>query len=278
MTDTPRFGLRPRDERPLVMGVVNVTPDSFSDGGSYLDPDQAVAHALQLVEEGADILDIGGESTRPGADDVSVDEECARVLPVIERLIGKTDRPISIDTRKAAVMRAAVAAGARLINDVSALSYDVGALAAAAAADVPVVLMHAQGAPKTMQDAPAYDDVVAEIAAYLEGRAEAAMDAGLRRDNIILDPGVGFGKTLGHNLSLMKHLGRIRELGYPLLLGASRKSFIGKIDGSAVDARLGGSLAAALWGAANGADIVRVHDVAETVQALAVWRGVAEAG
>ena len=261
---------------PLIMGVVNVTPDSFSDGGAFLDPARAVDHALGLVEAGAEILDIGGESTRPGADPVSLDAERARVIPVIERLAGATDAILSIDTRKAGVMKAALGAGAGMINDVSALRHDPDALAVAAAFGAPIVLMHAKGEPKTMQADPRYDDVLAEVEAFFRARIAACAAAGIGPDRLILDPGIGFGKRLHHNLELIRGLGRFRAFGLPLLLGASRKSFIGAIEAAAggdvapADRRLGGSLAAALAGAAAGADILRVHDVAELRQALLV--------
>ena len=254
------------------MGVVNVTPDSFSDGGSAFDPDAAVEHALRLVAAGADVLDIGGESTRPGADPVSETEEIARTEPVIARLSRLTDRPISIDTRRIGTARAAFAAGATIWNDVSALADD-GAMTFAAGSRCDVILMHMQGAPKTMQAAPRYEDVVAEVEAFLLARAAAAEAAGVAKARIWLDPGIGFGKTLAHNVALMGALRRLCAMGYPVLLGASRKGFIAALDKSSPgpDARLGGSLAAALWGARSGCAMVRVHDVAETAQALTVW-------
>lgn len=261
---------------PLIMGIVNVTPDSFSDGGAFFDAEAAIAHGLRLAEEGADILDIGGESTRPGADPVDLDEELRRVLPVIEGLAGRTDAVLSIDTRKAAVMTAALDAGAEIINDVSALRHDPDALATAAATQAPIVLMHARGAPKTMQDDPRYEDVVGEVAAFFEARIAACAEAGIPRARLILDPGVGFGKRLEHNLALIRATPRFRALGCPVLVGASRKSFIGMLEEtvgapvSKADRRLGGSIAAALAGAAAGAAILRVHDVAETRQALLV--------
>jgi dihydropteroate synthase len=261
--------------RPLVMGVVNVTPDSFSDGGRFLDPAAALAQARRLIGEGADMLDIGGESTRPGAEPTGEAEEAARVLPVIEAIRAETAVPISIDTVKPSVARAAVAAGASMWNDVSALG-DFGALETAASLGCQVVLMHMQGAPRTMQDHPHYEDVVGEVEAFLAARAEAAIRAGVRREAIWLDPGIGFGKTLAHNLALLAHLDRLGRLGFPILLGVSRKSFIRSIDrrAEAADDRLGGSLAAALWGARAGAAAVRVHDVRETAQALKVWTAI----
>jgi dihydropteroate synthase len=260
-------------DRPRLMGVVNVTPDSFSDGGRYLSADKAIAHALQLEAEGADMLDIGAESTRPGAAPVGLEEECARVLPVIEALVRQARVPLSIDTRKAEVMRRAARAGASLINDVSALTHDPDGLAAAAATGLPVVLMHAQGDPRTMQVQPRYDDVVLDVCDALEARIEDCERAGIPRTRLVVDPGIGFGKTLAHNLALLGALSIFHGLGCPLLLGASRKSFIGKLTGADADNRLPGSLAAALLGAAQGAQMLRVHDVAATRQALAIWQG-----
>jgi len=263
--------------RTLVMGIVNVTPDSFSDGGRYLDHGAAVAHALQLEDEGADLLDIGGESTRPGAEPVDAEEECRRVLPVIEAIVAQARAPVSIDTRKAEVMLRAADAGARIINDVSALAHDQGSLVAAAQTKLPVILMHAQGDPRTMQNDPRYDDVVLDVYDWLEARVAACEQAGIPRDRFIVDPGIGFGKTLAHNLSLLASLSIFHGLGCPILLGASRKTFIGKLLGVPSAERLPGSLAAALIGAEQGAQIVRVHDVAATRQALAVWAGSATA-
>jgi dihydropteroate synthase len=259
------------------MGVVNVTPDSFSDGGQFQAQGQALDHALKLVAQGADILDIGGESTRPGADLVSVDEELSRTIDLIAAIRARTDTPISIDTRKPEVARAAIASGADCWNDVSALTFSEDSIAAAVALQVPVILMHAKGDPKTMQNGPSYRDVTGDVLNFLVSRIGQAVLAGLPIDKIWVDPGIGFGKTLEHNLMLMRDLDRIAALGRPLLFGASRKSFIGKIDGSGVGDRLGGSLAAALWAADNGAAILRVHDVAETVQALKV-RAAIQAG
>jgi dihydropteroate synthase len=258
------------------MGIVNVTPDSFSDGGRFLDHARALAHARQLIANGADILDIGGESTRPGAAPVTEAEELARVIPLIEAIRADSDVAISIDTMKPAVARAAVAAGATIWNDVAALRFAPDAPQAAAELGCEVVLMHMLGEPGTMQDAPVYDDVVAQVEAFLLARADAAMAAGVAREKIWLDPGIGFGKTLAHNLSLLAALPRLVALGYPVLLGASRKRFIAAIDplGAAAEARLGGSLAAHLVGAAAGVAAVRAHDVRETAQALAVWEAV----
>jgi len=259
------------------MGVVNVTPDSFSDGGRFLGEAAAVAHGLALIAEGADILDIGGESTRPGAQPVDEAEEIARTVPVIAALRRESAIPISIDTMKPAVARAAIAAGANLWNDVTALTWAPDSLEMAAALGCEVVLMHMRGAPQTMQTAPAYDDVVAEVATYLAARAEAAVAAGVAREAIWLDPGVGFGKTAAHNLALIAHLDRLIGLGHRVLLGVSRKRFIQAIDPSAVrpEDRLAGSLAAALEGARAGVASVRVHDVRETVQALKVQAAIA---
>lgn len=258
------------------MGIVNVTPDSFSDGGRFLDHASALAHARLLIANGADILDIGGESTRPGAAPVTQADELARVIPLIEAIRADSDVAISIDTMKPAVARAAVAAGATIWNDVAALRFAPDAPQAAAELGCEVVLMHMLGEPGTMQDAPVYDDVVAQVEAFLLARADAAMAAGVAREKIWLDPGIGFGKTLAHNLSLLAALPRLVALGYPVLLGASRKRFIAAIDplGAAAEARLGGSLAAHLVGAAAGVAAVRAHDVRETAQALAVWEAV----
>ncbi|HYF22498.1 MAG TPA: dihydropteroate synthase [Caulobacteraceae bacterium] len=255
------------------MGVVNVTPDSFSDGGRFASEAAAVAHGLSLIEQGADILDIGGESTRPGAEPVGEAEELARVVPVIAALRARWDGPISIDTLKPAVARAAIDAGATIWNDVSALRSE-GALRTTAELGCGVVLMHMQGEPRTMQADPRYDDVVEEVRAFLAERADAAMAAGVARERIWLDPGIGFGKRLEHNLALVRHLDRIADLGLPVVLGVSRKRFVQAIDPAAEAAtdRLGGSLAAALHGLALGAAVLRVHDVRETAQAVKVWR------
>ena len=254
------------------MGIVNVTPDSFSDGGAFLDPDAALAHARRLIAEGADVLDIGGESTRPRAVPVGESEEIARVIPVIEQLRRESQIPISIDSMKPAVARAAVAAGATMWNDVTALRFAPDSLATAAELGCEVVLMHMQGEPRTMQVAPRYDDVVSEVSAFLAARAEAAMAAGVARAKIWFDPGIGFGKTAAHSLALLQGLDRIVALGFPMLVGASRKSAIARIarDKSTEAQRLGGSIAAALAAARAGAAMLRVHDVPETRQALAV--------
>ncbi|UJB17717.1 MULTISPECIES: dihydropteroate synthase [Lysobacter] len=262
-------------DRPRVLGIVNVTPDSFSDGGAHDTLEAAVAHGLRLAEEGADALDIGGESTRPGADEVPLEEELRRTIPVIERLARETSLPISIDTSKPEVMRAAVAAGAGLINDVYALRRE-GALDAAAELGVPVVLMHMLGEPRSMQQQPEYDDVVAQVHRFLAERIFAAEMAGIAKKRIVVDPGFGFGKTLQHNLTLLSQLERFTELGVPLLAGLSRKRSIGELTGRE-DARerVHGSVAAHLIAAQRGAMLLRVHDVAATVDALKVWTAVA---
>lgn len=262
-------------DRPQVMGIVNVTPDSFSDGGAHASTEAAIAHALLLVEQGADLLDIGGESTRPGAAEVSVEEEIARVVPVIEQLAARTSVAISVDTSKPEVMRAAVAAGAGLINDVFALRRE-GALDAAADLRVPVVLMHMQGEPRSMQNAPHYDDVVGEVHRFLTERIFAAEMAGIAKKNIVIDPGFGFGKDTAHNLTLLAQFERFVELGVPVLAGLSRKRSLGELTGrdKAAD-RVAASVAAHLIAAQRGAKLLRVHDVAETVDALKIWNAVA---
>ena len=261
-------------DRPRVMGIVNVTPDSFSDGGAHDSVEAAVAHGLRLAAEGADVLDVGGESTRPGAGEVPLDEELRRVIPVIERLARETALPISVDTSKPEVMRAAVAAGAGLINDVYALRRE-GALDAAAAAGVPVVLMHMQGEPRSMQAAPQYDDLVGEVHRFLAERIFACEMAGIAKKRIVLDPGYGFGKTTAHNLLLLRQQSRLLDLGLPLLAGLSRKRSLGEITGREVGERTYASVAAAVLAAEYGARILRVHDVAATVDALKVWAAVA---
>ncbi len=261
-------------DRTRVVGIVNVTPDSFSDGGEHASTESAVAHGLRLAEEGADLLDVGGESTRPGAEDISIEEELRRVIPVIERLSQKTALPISIDTSKPEVMRAAVGAGAGMINDIYALRRD-GALHAAAELGVPVVLMHMQGEPRSMQDAPDYDDVVGEVHRFLAERIFAAEMAGITKKNIVIDPGFGFGKARQHNLSMLAQLDRFVELGVPVLVGLSRKKTIGELTGrKGPHDRIHGSVAAALIAAQRGARLLRVHDVAATMDALQVWSAV----
>ena len=260
-------------DRPRLMGIVNVTPDSFSDGGQHALAEAAIAHGLKLAEEGADILDIGGESTRPGSDAVALEEELRRVIPVIEGLRAKTGKLISIDTRKAEVMRRAASAGADILNDVSALTHDPEAMRVAAESGLPVMLMHAQGDPKTMNDDPQYSDVVLDVFDFLEGRIAACEAAGIPKSKIVSDPGIGFGKHLKHNVAVMAGLPIYHGLGVPLLLGASRKKMIGQLcDVPDAKDRLPGSLAAAIAGAAAGVQIIRVHDVKETRQALEVWR------
>jgi dihydropteroate synthase len=271
---TPRPRLAGLDlSRPRIMGIVNVTPDSFSDGGRYNAADQAIAHALRLAEEGADILDIGGESTRPGSDTVALNEELRRVLPVIEGLRAKTDKLISIDTRKAEVMRRAADAGADILNDVSALTHDPAALATAAETGLPVMLMHAQGDPKTMNDNPQYDDVALDVFDFLERRIHACEAAGIPRARIVADPGIGFGKHLHHNVAVLASMSLYHGLGVPVLLGASRKKLIGQLcNVDEASERVPGSIAAALSAIAQGVQIVRVHDVAATRQAVSVWQ------
>jgi dihydropteroate synthase len=254
--------------RPLIMGIVNVTPDSFSDGGQFLTSHAAIDHALRLHEQGAGLLDVGGESTRPGADDVTVEEEMRRVLPVVEAL-AKRELPVSIDTQKPAVMAAAVAAGACLINDVNAFQAE-GALAVAVRSNVGICIMHRLGSAKTMQIDPHYDDVVAEVKAFLLDRARVAMDAGVDRTRIVLDPGFGFGKTRAHNVKLVNALPELAATGFPILAGLSRKSLLGQFTGRAPEERVAASVAAAIIAVQKGAAIVRVHDVAATKDALMV--------
>jgi dihydropteroate synthase len=262
-----------RLDQPQVMGIINATPDSFSDGGQFADPSAAAAAGADMAGHGAAIVDVGGESTRPGAKPVWEGDEIERIVPVIRQL-ALGGAAVSVDTRKADVMTAAVEAGARMINDVSALTYDDRSAGVIAASQVPVVLMHHQGAPESMQDDPRYDDVLVEIYLWLEERIAAAVEAGIARDKILIDPGFGFGKNVGHNLELMNGLALFHSLGCPLVVGASRKRTIGALSGEApADKRLGGSIAFGLKAVEQGAQIVRVHDVFETVQALKVWRG-----
>jgi dihydropteroate synthase len=262
-----------------VMGVLNVTPDSFSDGGRFLESEAALAQARRLIAQGADILDIGAESTRPGAESATAQEEIARAAPLIAAIRGESDIAISIDTMKPEVARAAMAAGASIWNDVAALGFSADAPDVAAELGCEVVLMHMQGEPRTMQADPRYGDVVTEVVGFLLARAERAMAAGVPREKIWLDPGIGFGKRLEHNLALLGGLDRFVDLGFPVLLGVSRKSFLAAIDPAAslAEARLPGSLAAALAGAQAGVAGVRVHDVAETIQALKVWAAIEDA-
>jgi len=260
--------------RPLIMGIVNTTPDSFSDGGNWNDAQAAIRHALKLREEGADILDVGGESTRPGAAAVPADEEIRRVLPVIEALAGQ-GCVVSVDTMKPEVMRAALDAGAAMVNDVMALRAP-GALEAVAACEAAVCLMHMQGGPQSMQHAPRYADVVGEVALFLQGRVRACAAAGIAGERLVIDPGFGFGKTLQHNLSLLKHLKRLAETGVPVMAGLSRKSMLGTLTGREVEAREFAGVAAHLAAVARGARLVRVHNVVAMRDALAVWNAVEE--
>lgn len=273
-----RCGPNPLDlATPVVMGVLNVTPDSFSDGGRFADATAAVAHALRMVEEGAALLDVGGESTRPGAQAVSAEEEIRRVVPVIEALAAHTKVPISVDTSKPAVMTAAVRAGATLINDVRALR-EPGALEAAADTGAAICLMHMQGEPRTMQVEPRYDDVVAEVRGFLHERVEACRAAGIAKDRLAIDPGIGFGKRLEHNLALLADLPALVGLGWPVLVGVSRKSMLGALLGRAVDERVAGGVAMTTAAVLSGANIVRTHDVAPTVDAVKVAVALRAAG
>jgi dihydropteroate synthase len=265
-----RHGAMDARQRTLLMGIINVTPDSFYDGGKRLDPERAVADGIELVEAGADMIDIGGESTRPGAAEVSLEEELQRVLPVIQGLRRSVQVPISIDTYKARVAQAALDEGSDIINDISALRFDPQMAVLVAAEKVPVVLMHMQGTPQTMQTEPCYNNVLQEVQDFLTTQVRFAVETGIERENIIIDPGIGFGKTLDHNLTLLRGLPALASLGQPLLLGASRKTFIGKILKAEPDERLEGSLAAAIAAVFGGAHILRVHDVKETRKAIRV--------
>jgi dihydropteroate synthase len=265
-----RHGTIDMRRRTAVMGIVNVTPDSFSDGGKYFAPERAVARGEEFARSGADLVDIGGESTRPGAAPVSAEDEIARVVPVIRALRRKVAIPISIDTTKSQVARAALDEGADLVNDISALGFDPAMAALVAAERVPVVLMHMQGTPRTMQQGPAYKDVLEEVKSYLQRRIEFAMAAGVEADRIIVDPGIGFGKNLEHNLALVRGLSALAGLGRPVLVGTSRKTFIGKLLGAGPEERLEGSLAAAVATALAGANMIRVHDVKEAARAVRV--------
>jgi dihydropteroate synthase len=260
-----------------LMGIVNVTPDSFSDGGQFLAPERAIAHARELIVDGADLLDIGGESTRPGARSVTADEELARVAPVLAGL-HDVEVPISIDTSKAAVAEAALDAGARIVNDVTALRSEPVMAGLCAERDCVVVLMHMQGTPRTMQENPTYDDVVDDVKAFLAERIEFAVGEGIDEERIWVDPGIGFGKTVRHNVEVLRRLRELRELGRPLVVGTSRKRFIGTLTGREVDDRLGGTIASNVLAVRAGADVVRVHDVAEVRQALTVAAAVLAAG
>lgn len=264
-------------DRPRIMGIVNATPDSFSDGGEAFDVDDAVARGLRLVDDGADIVDVGGESTRPGAEPVSIDEELRRTIPVVARL-SEAGVCVSIDTRHALVMEEALAAGAEIINDVTALTGDSRSMDVAANANASIVLMHMQGEPGTMQANPSYEDAPQDVLDYLTARVHACEAVGIQRDRIAVDPGIGFGKALSHNLEILKHLDRYHQLGLPVLLGASRKSFIGKISGEDdAQKRLPGSLSTVLNALTRGVRLFRVHDVAETKQALDVWAAIESA-
>jgi dihydropteroate synthase len=260
---------------PRVMGILNVTPDSFSDGGHFSQTDQAIEHAFKLIDEGADILDVGGESTRPNAIPVSLQQELNRVIPVIEALANKINIPISIDTYKPAVMRAAIDAGASIVNDVKALQEE-GALDAVANSDVGVCLMHMQGTPQSMQDNPNYSDVVKDVSDFLIKRIGICEKSGIVKERILIDPGFGFGKTRAHNITLIQQLNTLTQLGFPMLVGLSRKSVLGQVTGSDVDARLHASVAAAVISVMKGANVVRVHDVKATVEALKVVTAIAQ--
>jgi dihydropteroate synthase len=260
-------------ERPLIMGIVNVTPDSFFDGGRFLDAAQAAAHGRRLIDEGADIVDVGGESTRPGSSPVALEEERRRVLPVLEAL-RDCGVPVSVDTQKPQLMLEAIAAGADMVNDINAFQAP-GALAAVSGSGAALCFMHKRGDPRTMQEGPRYDDVTAEVRTFLDERLAAASRAGIERDRLVIDPGFGFGKTFEHNLALLRSLGDFAALGVPILAGLSRKSMLGRITGRDTGERLFASVAAALVAVRNGADIVRVHDVAATRDVLAVWRALA---
>ena len=264
-------------DTPAIMGVLNVTPDSFYDGGQFIAPDDALRQSERMAIDGADIIDVGGESTRPGANDVGEQEELDRVIPVIERITASLDVPVSIDTSKAAVMQAAVNAGACMINDVRALRAE-GALETAASLDASVCLMHMQGAPRSMQDEPHYDDVTHEVCAFLARRVDKCFTAGISRERIVVDPGFGFGKNVQHNIELLANLRQLRSIGVPVLAGCSRKSTLGALTGRKVDERLAASLAAVVIAVTNGADIVRVHDVAETSDALKLLSAVSRQG
>jgi len=256
--------------KTLIMGILNVTPDSFSDGGRYFSKDRAIEHAFRMVEDGADIIDIGGESTRPGSDPVTVEEEIERVLPVIRILLKETGALISIDTYKSKIAKVCLEEGVHLVNDISGLRFDSNMVSVVREYNVPVIIMHIKGTPKDMQVNPYYDNVLKELREYFEERIDFALSNGVPRNNIIIDPGIGFGKRLEDNLSILKNLGYFTELGFPVIVGASRKSFIGTILNENVANRLEGSLAAAVISSYNGANIIRAHDVKETMRALAI--------
>ena len=255
-------------DQPLIMGILNITPDSFSDGGNYIDHNKAIKHAQSMLDGGADIIDIGGESTRPGAAKVSVEDEVKRVVPVINELTHSTNAIISIDTTKAEVAEAALMAGAHIINDISALTHDPNMESVAKEYGVGIVLMHMQGTPQTMQNAPEYKDIVQEVSDYLSQRVESLTDAGIVRESLAIDPGIGFGKTLEHNINLIKHLNKLAKIKVPVIVGLSRKSFLGKLTGKDVSNRLASSLAGLVISVINGASIIRVHDIAESRDAV----------
>ncbi len=265
-------------EGPIVMGIINATPDSFSDGGEHLEPSRAIERAFEMIEEGAGIIDIGGESSRPGSTGPDAEEELSRVAPILEGLAGKTDVPISIDTRRARVAREAVGLGASIINDISGLTHDPEMTATAVESGAAVVVMHMQGTPETMQEDPHYDDAVSEIIEWLAGRTGELISSGLPRDKIIIDPGIGFGKRLIDNLAIFRELGDFRGLGFPILVGHSRKSFIGALTGRDTGGRLWGGLAALGMCLEGGAQILRVHDVRETIDYVKVWKAIAAKG
>ena len=268
----------PLGGRPLVMGILNVTPDSFSDGGRFASCEAAVSHGLRMREQGADIIDVGGESTRPGSESVDADEETRRVEPVIEALCGRSDAVVSVDTRKAAVARRALQAGARIVNDVSALTHDPDMASVVRDTGAGAVLMHMRGTPRTMQDAPGYGDVVAEVAGHLRRRVAAVVAGGVPSACLAVDPGIGFGKEPAHNLQLLVRLRELGSIGLPVVVGLSRKSFLGKLTGREVQDRLAGSIAALSFCVLNGAHVMRVHDVAASVDAIRVLRALAEGG
>ena len=265
-----KAALKGLGERPLIMGVLNVTPDSFSDGGEYIDPEKALDHAYFMAESGADILDVGGESSRPGADSVTAEEEIGRVIPIVKKLAKKTKLPISIDTVKSEVAERAIDAGATILNDISALRSDDKMAEIAAESGAYIILMHMRGTPADMQKDTEYQDLIGEISGFLDDVASKAMDRGVKKERIIIDPGIGFGKSVEGNFIVLKNLDKFLNLGYPIMIGASRKSFIGKTLDVDTGERVEGSIAAACYAVLNGADIVRVHDVAETRRALTI--------
>jgi dihydropteroate synthase len=275
-SDTPGAGTRPWGPGPVVVGILNVTPDSFSDGGNFVDPEAAAGHAATMLDDGAGIIDVGGESTRPGSDPVSPEEEARRVVPVIERIIAaRPEAVVSVDTYRSATAAAALEAGAGIVNDVSALRGDPRMASVVAEAGCPVILMHMQGEPKTMQSEPRYTDVLREVKDFLLSRAEHAVAAGVGQENIIVDPGIGFGKTVDHNLALLRDLGGVVDLGFPVLVGASRKRFIGSITGVEEAAeRVFGTVATTVLAYERGAALFRVHDVRASSEALAVAEAV----